>query len=323
LPRDLDDARHHAVRRRSVLLRSMLDAPRQRELRRMQPPVRRGVVHGTGRACALRVRDERRLSDGSDVRERSLHMHLERSVLGGSDLRLGRDLRLLHVLNAMNLWLLTNLALASVAHAQTEPSDQEARARFQSGHYAYESGRFEEALRDFERAYELSQRPLIVYNIGLAYERLDRLSEAIRSFRMFLRLMPNAPNRGEVESRIMMLEQRRAIEHPPEESGFLFTWIGLGATVALTATTVALWIAANGVYDDLRLECGAIGCTHERIDESGGPALVTATNALLVSSLVAGAATAALFMIELLASDDESALALGVGPGSFAARLRF
>jgi tetratricopeptide (TPR) repeat protein len=223
------------------------------------------------------------------------------------------------------IWLCAHLLFASTALAQGDASDEEARARFQSGRFAYNSGRFEEALRDFQRAYELSNRPLILYNVGLAYERLDMLPEAIESFRGFLVQMPDAPNRGEVESRIEVLQRRLEAPPPPEDGGgggILFTWFGLGATAALTGVAVGLWVSANSIYDDLELECLPAGCTRERIDDSGAPGLVTLTNVFLVSSLVAAAATAAIFTFELLSSgDDAPAATVGLGLGSIRARL--
>jgi tetratricopeptide (TPR) repeat protein len=222
------------------------------------------------------------------------------------------------------IWLCAHLLLASNALAQGDVNDEEARSRFQSGRFAYDSGRFDEALRDFQRAYELSERPLILYNVGLAYERLDMLPEAIESFRGFLRQMPDAPNRGEVESRIAVLD-RRMNAPPPDESGgggIFFTWIGLGASAALTGVTIGLWVSASSIYDDLALECAEAGCTRERIDDSGAPGLVALTNVFLVSSLVAAAATAAIFTVELLSSGDDGAeVTAGVGLGSIWARL--
>ncbi len=61
---------------------------------------------------------------------------------------------------------------ASPAVAQSSVPDavrQEARQRFDAGLEAYDAGDFEGALAEFERAYELTAHPLVLYNLGLVH----------------------------------------------------------------------------------------------------------------------------------------------------------
>lgn len=108
--------------------------------------------------------------------------------------------------------------LAGTASAQSSTaSDDAARILFEAGAAAYDAGRYEEALDDFQRAYELSQRPVLHYNVALALDRLRRDEDALGSYRRFLAEAPaTAPHRGEVESRVVVLErsvaERRALE---------------------------------------------------------------------------------------------------------------
>lgn len=99
--------------------------------------------------------------------------------------------------------LIVTGALASTASAQG--SDEEARALYSAGEIAYNEGRFQSALDYFQRAYELSSRPALLYNIGSAAERVRQDDVALAAFERYLAEMPEAPNRPAVEARIQIL----------------------------------------------------------------------------------------------------------------------
>jgi tetratricopeptide (TPR) repeat protein len=90
-------------------------------------------------------------------------------------------------------------------------SDDVARGLFQAGSAAYGAGHFEDALGYFQRAYELSQRPGFLYNIGQAADRLHRDELTVAVFRRYLELVPNSEHRTEVESRLRALERLVAL----------------------------------------------------------------------------------------------------------------
>jgi tetratricopeptide (TPR) repeat protein len=108
----------------------------------------------------------------------------------------------------------------AVAHGQAsqagssdgpaEAYDQEARTLFQAGTMAYSDGRFEEAMRLFEKSYELSRRPSLLFNIASAAERLRMEAEAVAAYEKYLEQVQDAPNRKFVESRLEVL--RRQLE---------------------------------------------------------------------------------------------------------------
>ncbi len=106
------------------------------------------------------------------------------------------------------------LAIAPAVHAQDDDAgmDAEARALFQAGDVAFREGRFESALGYFQRAYELSRRPGLLYNLGATADRLRRDADAARWFRQYLAEQPDPPNRGEVEARLAVLD-RAIAEH--------------------------------------------------------------------------------------------------------------
>lgn len=90
--------------------------------------------------------------------------------------------------------------------APPEVRQEEARALFRAAQVAYDAGRFEVALERFTEAYTLSNRPQLLYNIGLAAERLGRRREALAAYRAYLQLHPAASNQEEVEGRVRSLE---------------------------------------------------------------------------------------------------------------------
>ena len=90
--------------------------------------------------------------------------------------------------------------------------DAEARGLFEAGRAAFADGRFDDALRYFQQSYELSHRPELLYNIGSAADRLQRESEALAAFQQYLRELPEAANRREVEGRVRVLQEHMARE---------------------------------------------------------------------------------------------------------------
>lgn len=92
--------------------------------------------------------------------------------------------------------------------------DAEGRALFDAGRVAYDDGRYEDALGYFQRAFDLSGRPGLLFNIGSAAERVRNDRLALESYRKYLEALPEAPNRGFVEKRIRFLE--RTVAEPAE-----------------------------------------------------------------------------------------------------------
>ncbi|MBI2898202.1 MAG: tetratricopeptide repeat protein [Deltaproteobacteria bacterium] len=92
-----------------------------------------------------------------------------------------------------------------------QPQDRRARSHFEAGSSYYDQGRYEEALREFEEAYRLApdaQKPVMLFNMGQAQERLGRLGDAIDTFRRYLEIATDADDRGVVQERVQNLEAR-------------------------------------------------------------------------------------------------------------------
>lgn len=100
------------------------------------------------------------------------------------------------------------------AQAPDATRDEEARRVFQAGQLAYEDSRYLEALSYFERAYELSARPELLFNIGQTADRLRNDERAIAAFERYVELLPNAENRRQVDVRLEILRTRSTPDAP-------------------------------------------------------------------------------------------------------------
>ena len=83
-----------------------------------------------------------------------------------------------------------------------------ARDRFKQGAEAYAGGRYKDAIDLFLDANRLAPNPAFAYNIGLAYQELGDAPNALRWYRDYLRALPGAADRPEIEARIDDAEKR-------------------------------------------------------------------------------------------------------------------
>jgi len=96
----------------------------------------------------------------------------------------------------------------TVASAQDDPG----RIHFQAGASDYESGDYQHALGEFQRAYDLSQRTQLFYNISLCYQQLGDLEHAVEFLGRYLNEVEEIPNRAALERRQENLTQRLEAE---------------------------------------------------------------------------------------------------------------
>jgi tetratricopeptide (TPR) repeat protein len=110
--------------------------------------------------------------------------------------------------------------LAPVA-VRAQPTDTvaEARQHFQTGKQLFDAGDYRGAIREFEAANRLAPAPLLLFNIGLAYERLGEAAPALQHFKAYLEQQPSASNRSLVEIKIARLEGELAQGVPAPGAG--------------------------------------------------------------------------------------------------------
>ncbi|MCU1280554.1 MAG: hypothetical protein JWM53_4100 [bacterium] len=96
-----------------------------------------------------------------------------------------------------------------------------ARQHFEDGSRLYDLGKFRDAAHEYEEAYKYKPDPALLFNIGQAYRAGGDAGEAVTAYRSYLRHVPDATNRAEVEGHIEKLqrlvgEQRRAPQSPTQ-----------------------------------------------------------------------------------------------------------
>jgi tetratricopeptide (TPR) repeat protein len=112
------------------------------------------------------------------------------------------------------------------AQAQmTQAQKDEVKLHYQRATRAYDLQKYQEAIDEYQKAYEISGDPPMLYNIAQAYRLADQPTEAVRYYRRFLQRMPNARNRDDVERKIAdqekIAEERKRSEPvtpPPSTS---------------------------------------------------------------------------------------------------------
>lgn len=191
-------------------------------------------------------------------------------------------------LAARRLTLLTTLVFGLLGPLGTKTSWAQGKARRPSeakhvpshhevGERLFAEGRYEQAVAEFRKAYELEARPEFLLQIGRSYERIGHSDKARYFFQRYLSTAPSdAPARPEVEALMasappppateptapddlvmVPLEyeaSKTAADVPPSRLGGWWLWIGAGAAV-LAGVGIALALS-NGGDDVPRSDLG-------------------------------------------------------------------
>ncbi|MFZ5481264.1 MAG: hypothetical protein ACOZNI_31180 [Myxococcota bacterium] len=185
-------------------------------------------------------------------------------------------------------------------------SDARARELFQNGSELYEEGQYEAAIVAWEEAYRLSSRPLLLFNIANALERLGRWQEAMKYLTRY-RAYAEDEEREVLDRRIRAIlarieeqdTQKKANPPSPpppepkrEASAFPVLPVALfGAGGAGVATGVGFGLAALAARQDAAEACtergGATLCT-----EAAGDALQREKTGALVADVALGVGAA-------------------------------
>ena len=219
-----------------------------------------------------------------------------------------------------------SLALAAPAAAQSSPTqadEEAAKAHFLAGSAYYEQANYTDAVKEFNEAHRLSQRPDLLYNISVCYERLSRWDEAIASLQQYLTERPDAPDRAVIESRIKNFEdwrtaeqQRKAIAAatpppapsgpalttPPSRTRHVVSFVVGGVGAGLLLGAIGTGVAAQLAYDDLNKKCPNKVCDAGnqtlRDQQSSGKALALTTDVLIGVGAAAVVVGTVLFILE-------------------------
>src|SRR5450432_417854 len=109
----------------------------------------------------------------------------------------------------MLLMLVGAVGTGSVARAAelTPAQKLEMKQLYERATRAYDVGKYNEAIEEYQKAYEIGGDPPMLYNIAQAYRLNDQPGEALRFYRRYLQRAPSARNREDVERKIADLEK--------------------------------------------------------------------------------------------------------------------
>jgi hypothetical protein len=88
----------------------------------------------------------------------------------------------------------------------TPEQKAEMRAHYERATRAYDIQKYDEAIDEYQKAYEVSGDPPMLYNIAQAFRLSDRPAEAIRYYRRYLQRAPDTRVRDDVERKIANLQ---------------------------------------------------------------------------------------------------------------------
>jgi len=112
-------------------------------------------------------------------------------------------------------WIvLLALGLAVAAAPRTaradDPATRAAKRHFDRGEKLFALGKFDLALDEYQKAFDAKPIPDFLFNIGQCYRNLGDLEQAVFSFKKYLKLEPDAPNKDAVDKLIDELDEQIA-----------------------------------------------------------------------------------------------------------------
>lgn len=84
-----------------------------------------------------------------------------------------------------------------------------ARRHFERGEKLFALGKFDRALEEYQEAFDAKPIPDFLFNIGQCYRNLGDYDQAVFSFKKYLKLEPDAPNKAAVDKLIAELEEKQ------------------------------------------------------------------------------------------------------------------
>ncbi len=140
------------------------------------------------------------------------------------------------------------------------PADVEIDEHVAQGHRLYQLGRYQEAIAEYRRAYELRADPPFLFQIAESYRQLGATEQALFYYDRFLAGASDGPDRDAAEERVSELESLRArppvaapppglIAAPGAGAGAKpptplwrrwWVWTAIGAALAAGVTVAAL-----------------------------------------------------------------------------------
>lgn len=84
---------------------------------------------------------------------------------------------------------------------------QQGREYFERGSAYYQVSEYEKAIAEFQKSYDLTDDPALLYNIGRCHEEMGNAEQAVGYYSRYLAKSPNASDASEVRDRIDRIEK--------------------------------------------------------------------------------------------------------------------
>ena len=146
-------------------------------------------------------------------------------------------------------WLL--IAVAGSAARADEADERLARGEFAGAQREFDLRHSQRALEGYQRAYQLTPYPAILYRVAVCQELVGRAVDAVATYRRYLEVDPQSPRRRTVEERIAALTA--APPPAPSSPELPRAALGLGAGgLAIVAAAIACDVIAAQAAADIR-----------------------------------------------------------------------
>ncbi len=130
---------------------------------------------------------------------------------------------------------------ATAASPAATAVDAEIDEHVAQGHRLYQLGRYQEAIGEYRRAYELRADPLFLFQIAESYRQLGATEQALFYYDRFLAGAAEGPERDAAEERANELERLRAHPAVAATPPGLIPAAGTGAGAARPAPVWRRW----------------------------------------------------------------------------------
>ena len=138
------------------------------------------------------------------------------------------------------------------------PTDAEVDEHVAQGHRLYQLGRYQEAIAEYRRAYELRADPRFLFQIAESYRQLGASEQALFYYDRYLAGASEGPDRDAAEEHVSELERLRArpaaatpglvatpengpgAKKPPPLWRRWWVWTAIGVALAAGVTAAAL-----------------------------------------------------------------------------------